>query len=84
MPVSSSNQVETSLLQILQKIIAIFGLCMVAWAILVQLLKLLIFLINVGFLYAETECTVCPLGTQPSSSVDSSIVIDVLGEAKSC
>jgi hypothetical protein len=38
----------------------------------------------VGFLYADTECTVCPLGTQPSSSVDSSIVIDVLGEAKSC
>jgi hypothetical protein len=57
---------------------------MVAWAILVHLWKLLIFLINVGFLNAETECTVCPLGTQPSSSVDSSIVIDELGEAKSC
>jgi hypothetical protein len=83
-PISASNQVETLLLQVLQKIIALFGSCMAPWAILVQVWKRLIFLFNVGFYYAETECTVCPLGSQPSSSVDSSIVIDVLGEAKYC
>jgi hypothetical protein len=63
----------------------VHGTCaVIAWSILVQLWKLLIILFNVGFSYAEMECTVCPLDTQPSSSADPSVVIDVLGETKNC
>jgi hypothetical protein len=56
----------------------------IAWAILVQLRKLLIILFDVGFLYASMECTVFPLGTQLSSSADPFFIIDVLGEEKTC